>query len=187
MGGLLVAFLGGRHGAWRVERMNAVRGAPLDTVERLAVMEGVSSPLPDVVWILRGVTSHERYANRREHEELAAIQERLARPGSTRAALIPIRKSDAWWALPQDERRAIFEESSRHIATGLEYLPAVARRLHHGRDLGEPFDFLTWFEYAPEDADRFEELVTRLRATEEWSYVVRETDIRLRQDDRNDH
>ena len=47
--------------------------------------------------------------------------------------------------------------SDRHIATGLEYLPAVARRLHHGRDLGEPFDFLTWFEFAPEHAAAFED------------------------------
>jgi hypothetical protein len=58
----------------------------------------------------------------------------------------------------------------------------VARRLHHGRDLGEPFDFLTRFEYAPDDADRFEELVSRLRATEEWTYVAREIDIRLVRD-----
>lgn len=163
--------------------MRAVTGTPLETIERLAVMEGLTSPLPDVVWTLRGVTSYERYVNRAEHEELASLQESLGRPGSTRAALIPIRKSDTWWELPQDERRAIFEESSHHIATGLEYLPGVARRLHHGRDLGEPFDFLTWFEYAPEDSDGFEELVMRLRATEEWNYVVRESDIRLRKDD----
>jgi chlorite dismutase len=93
--------------------------------------------------------------------------------------LIPITKAPTWWALPQDERRAIFEERSRHIATGLRYLPAVARRLHHGYDLGEPFDFLTWFEYAPADAAAFEELVEMLRATEEWRYVVREIDLRL--------
>ena len=99
--------------------------------------------------------------------------------GSTRAALIPIRKSEAWWDLAQDERRRIFEESSHHIATGLEYLPAVAPRLHHGRDLGEPFDFLTWFEFAPEHAAAFEELVRRLRGTEEWAYVEREIDLRL--------
>jgi hypothetical protein len=47
----------------------------------------------------------------------------------------PITKTDTWWELPQDERRRIFEASSRHVATGLDYLPAVARRLHHGRDL----------------------------------------------------
>jgi hypothetical protein len=55
----------------------------------------------------------------------------------------------------------------------------VARRLYHGRDLGEDFDFLTWFEYAPRDAPVFEELVSRLRATPEWDYVERDIDIRL--------
>ena len=59
-------------------------------------------------------------------------------------------------------------------------MPAVARRLHHARDLGGAFDFLTWFEYAPESAAAFEELVARLRATQEWSYVDREVDVRLR-------
>jgi hypothetical protein len=60
----------------------------------------------------------------------------------------------------------------------MEYLPAVARRLHHSRELGEPFDFLTWFEYAPEHADAFEEMVRRLRSTAEGRYVEREVDIR---------
>jgi chlorite dismutase len=99
--------------------------------------------------------------------------------GATRAALIPITKSEAWWQLSQDQRREIFEEDSHHVATGLRYLPAVARRLHHGRDLGEPFDFLTWFEYAPADASAFEELVGLLRQTTEWTFVEREVDIRL--------
>jgi len=61
----------------------------------------------------------------------------------------------------------------------MEYLPAIARRLHHSRDLGEPFDFLTWFEYAPEHSNIFEELVSRLRGTREWQYVDCEVDIRL--------
>ena len=87
-----------------------------------------------------------------------AIQPPLDRPQATSAALIPVKKSESWWQLPQDERRAIFEARSHHIQTGLQYLPAVARRLHHSHDLGEPFDFLTWFEYAPEDAEAFEQL-----------------------------
>ncbi|HTD17547.1 MAG TPA: hypothetical protein VK673_20345 [Chthoniobacterales bacterium] len=74
---------------------------------------------------------------------------------------------------------AILEEDSRHIAIGLEYLPAIARRLHHSRELHEPFDFLTWFEYAPEHSAAFEEVVSRLRNTKEWEYVDREIDIRL--------
>lgn len=81
--------------------------------------------------------------------------------------------------MTQDERRAILEERSHHIAIGLEYLPAVARRLHHSRDLGDEFDFLTWFEYSPETSEAFEELVARLRRTEEWLFVEREVDIRL--------
>ena len=58
-------------------------------------------------------------------------------------------------------------------------MPAIARRLYHCRDFNEPFDFLTWFEYAPKDSDTFEELVRELRKTQEWKYVDREVDIRL--------
>jgi len=145
------------------------------------VIEGETATRSDYTpaWILRGVTSNERYVSRIEHDRLVAKQEPVGRAASTRAALIPITKSDAWWELPQDERRRIFEESSHHVAMGLEYLPAIARRLHHGRDLGEPFDFLTWFEFAPEHTSAFEELVDRLRETEEWAYVEREIDIRV--------
>jgi len=64
----------------------------------------------------------------------------------------------------------------------MKYVPAVARRLYHCRDLGEPFDFLTWFEYAPGDADRFEELVQMLRASDEWTFIEREVDVRLARD-----
>jgi chlorite dismutase len=127
------------------------------------------------------MTSNERYVERDEKRALGAKQPRLGRPEATQAALIPIRKSAAWWSLPQDERRAIFEAQSRHIRIGLDFLPAIARRLHHCRDLGdrEPFDFLTWFEFAPENASAFEKLVGALRETVEWTYVEREVDIRL--------
>ena len=83
------------------------------------------------------------------------------------------------WGLPQDERRAIFEERSHHNSESLTYLPAIARRLYHARELGGPFDFLTWFEFAPEHAGLFDELVAMLRGTEEWRHVEREVDIRL--------
>ncbi len=177
---LLVSFVGGSVGPWEVERIEAVRGEGLATVDRLDVVEGRSPRARgSTPWVLSGATSNERYVTRAEHDALAAIQASLGRPEATRAALIPVRKSDAWWELPQDERRSIFEERSRHVATGLRYLPAIARRLHHCRELGEPFDFLTWFEYAPGHASAFEELVGMLRATEEWTYVDREVDIRL--------
>jgi hypothetical protein len=69
--------------------------------------------------------------------------------------------------------------AARHIADSLAYLPRVARRLYHSRDLGEPFDFLTWFEFAPEHAAAFEDLVATLRMREEWAFVEREVDLRL--------
>jgi len=176
---LLVSFVGGDDGAWRVERITPVTGLGLAPVTRLAVFEGRVADVPSPAWVLRGVTSNERYVESRERVALRERQQALGRVAATCAALIPITKTSAWWELTQDERRAIFETRSAHIAVGLAYLPQVARRLHHGRDLGEEFDFLTWFEFAPEHADAFEELVGRLRETEEWSYVEREVDIRL--------
>jgi chlorite dismutase len=128
------------------------------------------------------MAGYERYVNQEEREALVRVQPKLGRAEAVRAALIPIRKSAAWWDLPADVRRQIFEKRSHHIATGLRYLPAVARRLYHCRDLGEPFDFLTWFEYAPADAHAFDELVERLRGTQEWTYVEREIDMRLIKD-----
>lgn len=59
-----------------------------------------------------------------------AVQPPLGRREASRAVLIPIKKSAAWWDLPQDERRRIFEERSADIAIGTKYLPAVARRLY---------------------------------------------------------
>jgi len=174
---VLVTFVGGETGPWSIIRNDPIRGDGLAAAHRLAVEEN-GEPQRGV-WTLRGALTNDRYANSREQAELRERSPSLGRREATSAALIPIRKSEAWWTLPQDVRRAIFEERSRHIATGLEYVPAVARRLHHGRDLAEPFDFLTWFEYAPRDANAFEELVGRLRETEEWTYVVREVDLRL--------
>ena len=180
MTGFIHLFVGGTTGKWRVESASALTGPPLTPVPRLSILDGSQiTTLQDGVWVLRGVTSYERYVQRAEHSALVARQPDLGRPNSTRAALIPIKKSMAWWELTQDERRMIFEERSHHISIGLRYLPAIARRLYHGHDLGAPFDFLTWFEYAPADAEAFEELVGILRETQEWTYVEREIDIRL--------
>jgi chlorite dismutase len=178
----LFTFVGGNAGEWAVVSAKAVAGDPMPAVDRLRIVTGAVATLPaGGAWLLRGVTSNARYLTRGEKDHLAKTQAALGRPASTHAALIPIRKSATWWELTQDERRAIFEERSKHNAVGLKYLPAVARRLHHCRDLGEaePFDFLTLFDYAKGDAAAFDDLVAALRATEEWKYVEREVDIRL--------
>lgn len=176
-----LSFIGGDEGNWKVVKMKTVTGLPLDEIKFVQIFEGSRKILqPKGKWILRGVTSNERYTKQAEKKSLKARQEGLNRPQATCAALIPIRKSPEWWSLAQDERRAILEEKSKHIEIGMRYLPAIARRLHHSHDLpDEEFDFLTWFEFAPADAPKFEELVSLLRSSEEWKYVVREVDIRL--------
>ena len=177
---LPVWFVAGATGEWQIDRIVPVIGEGLPAADRLAVIEGQpppsSQPNP---WRLHGFTSNTRYTSRAETDALLASQEGLGRHAAKQAALIPIRKSDRWWTLAQDERRSILQETSRHIDIGMEYLPAIARRLHHCRDIGGPFDFLTWFEFAPEQSDAFEQLTNRLRQTEEWDYVDREVDIRL--------
>ncbi len=175
-----VTFIAGASGPWIIDSVRPVRGEGLGPAAHLNRIESADfADISGSVWHLRGVRSHERYVEREEKQRLAAVQPPLDRSEARRAALIPIRKNAEWWALAQDERRRLFEEQSHHIAVGLEYLPAVARRLYYSKDLGEPFDFLTWFEYAEADASAFEKLVERLRATKEWSYVEREVDVRL--------
>lgn len=174
----IIAFSGTDAGEWRVLTSRAVIGEGLPAVPAITVSEQGEAAGP-AIWRLRGAISNTRYATRAEVAALRLQQAPLARPEATLAVLIPIRKSQAWWELAQDERRAVFEETSHHTRIGLDYLPAVARRLHHGRDLGEPFDFLTWFEFSPEHEEDFDRLTARLRATREWDYVEREVELRL--------
>jgi chlorite dismutase len=162
------SFIGGKQGTWKVLSVEGISGQNLELVERLTVVNDSVGEIPnDGTWLLQGFTSNVRYAERSEMNALKAIQPELNRQEAVYAALIPIKKSAQWWDMPQDERRAIFEEQSHHTAIGLDYLPAIARRLHHCRDLGEPFDFLTWFEFAPEHSAAFDELLVRLRASKE--------------------
>jgi len=175
----LVRFIGSDVGPWRIENVAALAGEPLAPAKALDIRYGdFKHTAAD--WILSGAISNVRYTTRDEIERLNAKQAAPGRSEATRGALIPIRKSAAWWAMAQDERRAVYEERSRHTTIGLEYLPQIARKLHHSRDLGEPFDFLTWFEFAPEHEAAFDDLLARLRNSEEWAYVEREIEIRVR-------
>src|SRR6187402_1099409 len=153
-GVLPATFVAGASGAFQIESITPVVGETLPPATHLHVHPRHLGGAPGS-WSLRGVTGHVRYVERPEKTALDPVSPPLARPEATCAALIPIRKSDAWWALPQDERRAIFEQRSRHIEDSMKYLPRIARRLYQSRELGEPFDFLTWFEFAPEHADAF--------------------------------
>ena len=181
----LFNFVGGESGAWRVVSHKTLLGEAILEVSMLDIIQAEEIPnKANSGWVLRGVTSNERYVQKAEKAALLATQQGLGRSEATLAALIPIRKNAAWWALSQEERRAILEEQSHHIQIGLRYLPAIARRLHHCRDLAmpEPFDFLTWFEFAPEHEADFDSLLTELRTSAEWQFVDREIDLRLVRD-----
>jgi Chlorite dismutase len=175
----LVTFRAGDTGSWLITSNKPYIGASWPSAKCLEVVTE-ESPNSPAIWSLKGVTSNERYLARADKATLVAKQAPLGRPTADRAALIPIRKNSAWWALTQDERLAIFDES--HNAIGLKYLPAIARRLHHCRDMDaqQPFDFLTWFDYSAADTAAFEDLVAALRQTREWKFVDWEIDIRLR-------
>ncbi len=96
----LFSFIGGIIGPWRVVSMTTIVGDPLADVTRLAVVTGA---VPAVAegggWVLRGVTSHERYLTRSEKDQLLPREPSLDRPQVTCAALIPVRKTATWWVL----------------------------------------------------------------------------------------
>jgi hypothetical protein len=173
-----ITFVAGNSGELAVDGINAVSGDALPFATHLALHHELLTHPPGA-WALRGVTGHVRYVQRAEKTQLDQESPPLGRAEARHAALIPIRKSGEWWALPQDERRVIFEERSRHIESSMKYLPRIARRLYHARELGEEFDFLTWFEFAPEHAAAFDELLGTLRSREEWTFVEREVEVRL--------
>ena len=182
----LFSFIGGDTGSWRVAGMEAIVGESLPAARKLEIVSGAETPSdPHAAWVLRGITSNERYVVREERKQIVAKLLGLGRPEATCGALIAIRKNEDWWALTQDERLSIFKEQSHHTRIGLQYFPELARRLHHCRDLSEnePFDFLTWFEYEPAQEAAFNKLVAELRAIAEWKYVEREVDIRLVRED----
>ena len=172
-------FIGDDSGEWKVTSTTTVKGNAIKAISHLTKIASNLVQTESGIWALKGIVSNLRYTEKEEKDKLVAVQEDLGRPNATLAAFIPIRKSEAWWNLAQDERRKIMENKSQHTQIGMKYLPAIARKLFHSRDIGEPFDFLTWFEYAPEHQNDFEELLVALRKTEEWTYVDREIDIRL--------
>src|SRR5215469_4844695 len=125
LGDRLVRFVGGNIGHWRVLAIRPVQGDILPQAERIAVCRGDEPPPLESQWTLSGVISNIRYVERPEQQELTLKQAPLRRPEASLAALIPIRKTAAWWNLTQEERRNIFEKKSHHIAEGIKYLPSV--------------------------------------------------------------
>jgi hypothetical protein len=170
----ITSFNGGDAGIWQVMAQRTLIGLPLPSFTRLAIGNRPVRP----IWSARGFNSNLRYTSASERRDLTANAAPAER-GDRCAVLIPISKSPIWWAMAQDERLQIYARSN-HMRIGMDVLPAVYRRLYHGRDLGEAFDFLTWFTFAPEAEPAFDAMLARLRASEEWQYVTHECEIRLR-------
>src|SRR5947208_7454816 len=64
-------FVGGTVGRWRVERIQVIVGQTLPSVPRLWIFEGnQSTTLEGSIWLLRGVTSYERYVHKTERSAL---------------------------------------------------------------------------------------------------------------------
>ena len=102
LGDRLIRFVGGSTGVWRVISIRSVLGDGLPQVERIAVYRGNECLPPESKWTLAGVISNVRYVERPEQKELASKQAALGRSEATMAALIPIRKTTAWWNLTQE-------------------------------------------------------------------------------------
>lgn len=171
----LFNYVGGLSGEWRITNVVNHSGSALKPASHLSITNGHLTRVPaGTSWVLRGVVNSTRYVTREER-----IDRSLYSDAGTRAALIPTRKSQGWWNLAKADRRDLVEERSRRISDGFGFIPAIARRFQYSRELGAPFDFVTWFEYDVEDASIFDELLNVLRTSEEWNYVEREIEIRL--------
>jgi hypothetical protein len=133
---------------------------------------------------LVGVAQHPTYTSAAEGRRLRAV-ERQQR-GDT-AVLVPIRKSEEWWRLGQDQRLALFRGSrphGGHLAVAMPFASRVLRRLYHARYLpGSAWDFLAYFELDAGDTDAIRALLAAMRDPHEssaWQFVERESEIWLR-------
>ena len=90
---MFTTFRGGQSGDWRVTSIAAVKGETLAHVPALSVTASEAIALPllpsQTSWRLAGVTSHVRYVERAEKEQLAAAQAGLGRPEATQRGADP--------------------------------------------------------------------------------------------------
>ena len=159
-----MAFVAGFEGLWMIEGMTAPVGEPLPPAARLSVVEGPEAEVAEGRWVLRGVVAG-------QGEDARPDQLPLGRPDARCAALLAVRMSPEWWARAEDDRRA--------LSANIEHGPAISRRIHRARDRDEPFDVLTWFEFAPDLQAELNGVVGRLRDSDEWSFVEREVELRM--------
>src|SRR5262249_52645914 len=153
----------------------------LETAARFPLLGPGSKPS----LLFHGVPQHLEYTTREQSDELKKSRPEVPAARDTIAVIIPIRKSAAWWALPQDERYAHFQKTKAgkgHTAIGAEYVDRVYRKLYHARYAVETtdHDFITYFEFKKKHEGDFKRLLGKLRDTKgnpEWAFVDREYEI----------
>ena len=161
---------------WSVVRLDSPRPLRL----------GVKGPKNVPVNQFFGVAQHSHYTSNQHRELLdrTSLPE-LTASENTIAVLIPIRKSEEWWRLAQDQRQAYFEKTGSwegHTAIGLKFADRIFRRLYHSRYLGMQldYDFLTYFEFEEKYQRDFGALLSQLRDTRlnpEWKFVDKEFEV----------
>ena len=97
----LWSFIGSSDaGDWQVAEKTTIKGDdPLPPTARVLTVALDPPAAPSSSgggWVLRGVTSNERYVTKDEKAGLVAKQAGIGRGGCNRAAVILIRKSPAW-------------------------------------------------------------------------------------------
>ncbi len=159
---------------------NVVR---VDTSMPISIEEPSS---PSSVIQFYGVAQNLHYTSDAQRQELDKRSRPELEPSNhSTAVLIPIRKSEDWWELVQDQRQAYFQKIKKqqgHTAIGLKYVDRVFRKLYHSRYLNAAlgYDFLTYFEFEDVYEKDFTTLLAELRDTDvnpEWVYVSREFSI----------
>jgi hypothetical protein len=181
-----------------VDQVVAVRGPTLPEVGpgwHMTRVEGrVPAPAAGATQALfttmSATTQHLGYTSAEQAAHLA----RISHPGPGKVVvIIPITKSEAWWALPQDRRQEHFAPTSPeraasgvrgHTVIGTDYADRIFRRLYHARYLPDSdWDFVTYFELHPDHVPDFRRLLAELRdpaLNPEWAYVEREVEIWMR-------
>src|SRR5262249_7421222 len=176
--------------AYRVDQIVAVRGEPGvaikpgSTLVRVETAARLPATAESPKLLLKGVPQHLEYMSKAQRDKLSSRPE-FPPSGDTVAVVIPIRKSDAWWALAHDERAVHFEQTEGkkgHTAVGAPYVDRIHRKLYHTRYAVETrdHDFITYFEFERKHTDDFKRLLAGLRDTEqnpEWKYVDHEYEI----------
>ena len=99
MSSRLWSFIGSADaGDWEVGRKSSIKGEdPLPSTARyITIQSAVVANPSSASWVLKGVTSNERYVTKEEKAGLVAKQAGIGRESCCHAAVILIRKSPAW-------------------------------------------------------------------------------------------